>query len=49
MIITGIMRNDVGALWILWGLLSCSCMLMMRRVKFGMKLKCNESGLDCGI
>ena len=49
MIITGIMRNDVGALWILLGLLSCSSMLMMRRVKFGMKLECNESGLDCEI
>ena len=49
MIITGIMRNNVGALWILLGLLSCSSMLMMRRVRFGMKLECNESGLDCGI
>lgn len=49
MIITGIMRNNVGALWILLGLLSCSSMLMMRRDKSGMKLECNESGLDCGI
>ena len=39
----------VGALWILLGLLSCSCMLMMRRVKFGMKLEYSEVGLDCRI
>ena len=40
---------EAGALWILLGLLSCSSMLMRRRVRFGMKLECNESGLDCGI
>ena len=40
---------EAGALWILLGLLSCSSMLMMRRVRFGMKLEYSEVGLDCGI
>lgn len=40
---------EAGALWILLGLLSCSSMLMRSRDKFGMKLECNESGLDCEI